>query len=42
VVIIDTLDAALDLNTFTLVGSSHNVDVTMRAGNEVSFIFDNI
>lgn len=42
VVIIDTLDAALDLNTFTLLGSSHPVQVTMRPGNEVSFIHDNI
>ena len=42
VVIIDTLDAALDINTFTLLGSSHPVQVTMRPGNEVSFIHDNI
>lgn len=42
VVIIDTLDASLDISTFTLLGSSHPVQVTMRPGNEVSFIHDNI
>jgi uncharacterized repeat protein (TIGR01451 family) len=42
VVVIDTLDAGLDLSTFTLLSASHSVNVTTRPGNEVTFTFDNI
>ncbi len=42
VIVLDTLDAGLDLSTFTLIGASHPVDVTMRPNREVSFRFDNI
>jgi uncharacterized repeat protein (TIGR01451 family) len=42
VVILDTLDTDLNLATFTLLGASHPVDVTMRPGNEVAFTFENI
>ncbi len=42
VIIIDTLDANLDLSTFTYLAASHPVNVTTRPGNEVTFTFDNI
>jgi len=42
VVILDTLDAALDVNTFALIGSSHPVFASIRNNNEVSFVFENI
>lgn len=42
VVILDTLDASLDLNTFSINGASHPVDVTYSPSREVSFRFNNI
>jgi len=42
VVVIDTLDAGLDMNTFALLGASHAVNVTTRPGNEITFMFNNI
>lgn len=42
VVILDTLSSGLDISTFTLLGSSHPVNVSMRPGREVAFIFNNI
>jgi uncharacterized repeat protein (TIGR01451 family) len=42
VVILDTLDASLDLSTFSINGSSHPVDVTYLPSREVSFRFNNI
>ncbi|MDQ3051307.1 MAG: T9SS type A sorting domain-containing protein [Bacteroidota bacterium] len=42
VVIIDTLDADLNMNTFTYLAASHPVNVTTRTGNEITFTFDNI
>ncbi|MBL0343257.1 MAG: T9SS type A sorting domain-containing protein [Bacteroidetes bacterium] len=42
VVLIDTMNAGLDLATFTLIDASHSVNVTTRPGNEVTFTFDNI
>ena len=41
VVIIDTLDANLDINSFSLITASHNVDIT-RNGNIYTFEFDQI
>ncbi|MBK6642574.1 MAG: T9SS type A sorting domain-containing protein [Bacteroidetes bacterium] len=42
VVIVDTLDAALDRNTFSITGHSHPVDVTYTTSREVTFRFNNI
>ncbi|MBK8416129.1 MAG: T9SS type A sorting domain-containing protein [Bacteroidetes bacterium] len=42
VVILDTLDASLDLSTFSINGSSHLVDVTYLPSREVTFRFNNI
>lgn len=42
VVVIDTLDATLDLSTFTFIGASHPVYITRDAGSEFTFTFDNI
>jgi uncharacterized repeat protein (TIGR01451 family) len=42
VVILDTLDAFLDMNSFTLIGSSHPVVVSILPGREVNFVYDNI
>lgn len=42
VVIVDTLDAALDKNTFSITGHSHPVDVTYTPSGEVTFRFNNI
>ncbi|MBK8874926.1 MAG: T9SS type A sorting domain-containing protein [Bacteroidetes bacterium] len=42
VVIVDTLDAALDRNTFSITGHSHPVDVTYTTSGEVTFRFNNI
>ncbi len=42
VVVIDTIDANLDMNSFTFTGSSHPVDITIKQGNEITFTFNNI
>jgi len=42
VFILDTIDAGLDMNTFTFISSSHTVDITTRPGNAVEFRFNNI
>lgn len=42
VVILDTLDASLDRNTFSVTGSSHPVDVSYTPSGEVTFRFNNI
>lgn len=42
VFILDTIDAGLDMNTFSFISSSHPVDITTRPGNEVEFRFNNI
>lgn len=42
VVIIDTLDAALDRSTLSITGSSHPVNVTYNSSGEVTFRFNNI
>lgn len=42
VVVIDTIDANLDLSTFLFMGSSHPVEITSRPGNEFTFTFNNI
>lgn len=42
VVIVDTLDAALDRNTLSITGHSHPVDVTYTPSGEVTFRFNNI
>lgn len=41
VVVIDTLDANLDLNSFSLITASHEVNIT-RSGNIYTFEFDQI
>ena len=42
VVILDTLDAALDRSTLSITGSSHPVNVTYNSSGEVTFRFNNI
>jgi uncharacterized repeat protein (TIGR01451 family) len=42
VVILDTLDTNLDMNSFMVVGSSHTVNTTIQPSREVSFTFENI
>jgi uncharacterized repeat protein (TIGR01451 family) len=42
VVIRDTIDDALDLNTFELQGSSHNVQVQVDQNRAATFTFNNI
>ncbi len=42
VVILDTLDLNLDINTFTVLGSSHPVSTNISGSRQVSFTFDNI
>lgn len=42
VVIVDTLDNKLDLQSFELLGHSHPLRTTMSAGGVVRFIFENI
>lgn len=42
VTVIDTLDADLDLLSFNLLGSSHNVNVTTEGNGIVKFTFYNI
>ncbi|OQA04441.1 MAG: hypothetical protein BWY67_02281 [Bacteroidetes bacterium ADurb.Bin397] len=42
VVIVDTLDAALDRNTFSITGHSHPVYVSYTPSGEVTFRFNNI
>ncbi|MFN5325321.1 MAG: hypothetical protein ACK5C5_10410, partial [Bacteroidota bacterium] len=42
VIIVDTLDAALDLATFTLLGSSHPVQTEINSNGEISFKFFDI
>ncbi len=38
----DTLDAALDINTFRLIGNSHTVQTTIQNNGALEFLFDNI
>ncbi|HKR07023.1 MAG TPA: T9SS type A sorting domain-containing protein [Bacteroidia bacterium] len=38
----DTLDAALDINTFRVVAASHAVQTTLESNGALEFFFDNI
>jgi uncharacterized repeat protein (TIGR01451 family) len=42
VVLLDTLDTNLDINTFQLVASSHSVQTEIEASGAIRFAFDNI
>jgi uncharacterized repeat protein (TIGR01451 family) len=42
VVIVDTLDANLNLSTFELLGSSHNMMTEIKSNGEAKFTFNNI
>jgi len=42
VVIVDTLDADLNLSTFELLGSSHNMMTEIKSNGEAKFTFNNI
>lgn len=42
VIIIDTLDTALDINSIIFKGSSHSLDMEKLPGNVLKFIFDPI
>jgi uncharacterized repeat protein (TIGR01451 family) len=42
VVVLDTLDAQLDLNSFEILGSSHSVQTEIKNNGAVAFRFNNI
>lgn len=42
VLIMDTIDPSLDLNSLTVIASSHPVETTIRPGRVVEFRFNNI
>jgi uncharacterized repeat protein (TIGR01451 family) len=42
VVIVDTLDMDLDINTFELLGSSHDIMTEIKANGAMTFTFNNI
>lgn len=42
VVVLDTLDAELDFNTFTVLGSSHSMQTELESNGAIRFNFENI
>ncbi len=42
VVVVDTLDGSFDFSTFTILGSSHQVQTELSPAGQITFTFDNI